>query len=402
MTPCSAGTAPRPDLLAGRMLEEAARAGRARSPAGGRADHALDEAEIRERMSGNMCRCGAYVNIVAAMLEVAGPDREAGSISAGRRQGRGRRGRDGGRVAVFLGGGTNLVDLMKLGVERPGLLVDMPSGRWPDRRAPDGGLRSAPAVRNSDLAADRRVRKWYPALAQALLAGASGQLRNVATVGGNLMQRTRCLYFQDVTKPCNKRPPRAGLPGAPGRASQSAIPGHGALRRHASIGYGRRAGGARGPRARPRSGRRAHAGLRRVAPPAGASLSATRSSLLRRADHRGRAAGAGARRALALPQGARARVLRLRARLRGRRRRPARRRLGERLQDRVRRPRPRTVACAYRGGSAAGGAAGGGAQLPRRGRGRARRSRGRCATTPTRSCSARNLLMRTLAEACAR
>jgi xanthine dehydrogenase YagS FAD-binding subunit len=119
--------------------------------------------------------------------------------------------------AMFLGGGTNLVDLMKLGVAAPELLVDV--SRLPHDRVealPGGGLRIGAAVRNSDLAADRAVRRRYPALSQALLAGASGQLRNLATVGGNLMQRTRCVYFQDVTTPCNKRQPGTGCPARSG------------------------------------------------------------------------------------------------------------------------------------------------------------------------------------------
>jgi xanthine dehydrogenase YagS FAD-binding subunit len=82
--------------------------------------------------------------------------------------------------------------------------------------ANDGGLVIGAGVRNSDLAADHRVRRSYPALSQALLAGASGQLRNMATVGGNLLQRTRCLYFQDVSKPCNKREPGSGCPARAG------------------------------------------------------------------------------------------------------------------------------------------------------------------------------------------
>jgi xanthine dehydrogenase YagS FAD-binding subunit len=128
--------------------------------------------------------------------------------------------------AVFLGGGTNLVDLMKLGVVRPEALVDV--SRLPHDRIealPGGGLRIGAAVRNSDLAADRTVRRSYPALSQALLAGASGQLRNLATVGGNLMQRTRCVYFQDVTKPCNKRQPGTGCPARAGHHRDLAIIG---------------------------------------------------------------------------------------------------------------------------------------------------------------------------------
>ncbi|MFI5523242.1 FAD binding domain-containing protein [Streptomyces platensis] len=129
--------------------------------------------------------------------------------------------------ARFLGGGTNLVDLMKLGVETPRLLIDVT--RLPlDRieELPDGGLRIGALVRNSDLAAAAAVRDRYPALSQALLAGASGQLRNIATTGGNLLQRTRCLYFQDIAKPCNKRAPGTGCPAREGVHRDLAVLGH--------------------------------------------------------------------------------------------------------------------------------------------------------------------------------
>ena len=128
--------------------------------------------------------------------------------------------------ARFLGGGTNLVDLMRLGVEQPDLLVDV-TGLPYDRieETVGGGLRIGAAVRNSDLASDRLVRERYPVLAQALLDGASGQLRNLATVGGNLLQRTRCRYFQDVTKPCNKRVPGSGCPAREGEHRNLAILG---------------------------------------------------------------------------------------------------------------------------------------------------------------------------------
>jgi xanthine dehydrogenase YagS FAD-binding subunit len=112
---------------------------------------------------------------------------------------------------AFLGGGTNLVDLMKLGVATPDVLVDvreLTSREVTD--LPEGGLRIGAGVPNADLAADARVRERFPVLSQALLAGASGQLRNRATTGGNLLQRTRCGYFTDVTKPCNKRTPGSG------------------------------------------------------------------------------------------------------------------------------------------------------------------------------------------------
>ncbi|MFF9506682.1 FAD binding domain-containing protein [Streptomyces sp. NPDC014724] len=129
--------------------------------------------------------------------------------------------------AAFLGGGTNLVDLMKLGVETPALLVDisrLPLDRVTD--AADGGLRIGATVRNSDLAAHPAVRTRYPALSQALLSGASGQLRNTATTGGNLLQRTRCPYFQDTAKPCNKREPGSGCPAREGAHRDLAVLGH--------------------------------------------------------------------------------------------------------------------------------------------------------------------------------
>lgn len=111
----------------------------------------------------------------------------------------------------IIAGGTNLLDLMKLQVETPTTLVDI--NRLPlDRieETTEGGLRIGALVRNSDLAADPRVRQHYGVLSRALLAGASAQLRNKATTAGNLLQRTRCYYFYDVTKPCNKRVPGSG------------------------------------------------------------------------------------------------------------------------------------------------------------------------------------------------
>ncbi|MDH6622989.1 xanthine dehydrogenase YagS FAD-binding subunit [Streptomyces sp. LBL] len=128
--------------------------------------------------------------------------------------------------ARFLGGGTNLVDLMKTGVERPARLVDVRDLPLDDIAVTaDGGLRIGATVTNSDLAAHPEVRRRYPALAQAVLAGASGQLRNMATVGGNLLQRTRCGYFTDVTKPCNKRVPGSGCPAIEGEHHNHAILG---------------------------------------------------------------------------------------------------------------------------------------------------------------------------------
>jgi xanthine dehydrogenase YagS FAD-binding subunit len=125
----------------------------------------------------------------------------------------------------FLAGGTNLVDLMKLGVETPELLVDitgLPLGQITET---EEALMVGATARNSDMAADPLVRERYPVLVEAVLAGASGQLRNLATAGGNLLQRTRCLYFQDTTKACNKRMPGSGCPAQDGEHHNLAILG---------------------------------------------------------------------------------------------------------------------------------------------------------------------------------
>ncbi|MEE3064375.1 MAG: xanthine dehydrogenase family protein subunit M [Actinomycetota bacterium] len=128
--------------------------------------------------------------------------------------------------AVYLGGGTNLVDHMKLGIVAPAVVVDVTHLPLGDVESlPDGGVRIGAEVRNSDLAAHPLVRSTYPMLARALLSAASGQLRNLATTAGNLLQRTRCVYFQDLTTPCNKRVPGTGC---------SAIGGY--LRYHAILG----------------------------------------------------------------------------------------------------------------------------------------------------------------------
>ena len=113
--------------------------------------------------------------------------------------------------ARFISGGTNLLDLMKLEVEQPAHLVDI--SRLPLKQVEDfsdGGIRIGAQAANSEVAADHRVRARYPVLAEALLAGASGQLRNKASIGGNLLQRTRCSYFYDTASACNKRTPEAG------------------------------------------------------------------------------------------------------------------------------------------------------------------------------------------------
>ncbi|MEV6982010.1 xanthine dehydrogenase family protein subunit M [Sphaerisporangium sp. NPDC051017] len=132
-------------------------------------------------------------------------------------------GNDGAR---YLGGGTNLVDLMKDGVEAPTRLVDVRFLRLDGvAEAADGGLVIGATTTNSDVAAHPEVRRRYPALSQALLAGASGQLRNMATVGGNLLQRTRCAYFADPSEPCNKRAPGSGCPAIAGEHHNHAILG---------------------------------------------------------------------------------------------------------------------------------------------------------------------------------
>ena len=128
--------------------------------------------------------------------------------------------------AKYLAGGTNLVDLMKLEIMTPDVLVDvrrLTSDRIEETE--DGGVRIGAAVTNSDLAADRTIRSRYPVLSQALVSGASGQLRNLATTGGNLLQRTRCVYFYDKTTPCNKREPGSGCSAIEGHNKDHAILG---------------------------------------------------------------------------------------------------------------------------------------------------------------------------------
>jgi xanthine dehydrogenase YagS FAD-binding subunit len=128
--------------------------------------------------------------------------------------------------AKFIAGGTNLLDLMKLQIETPAHLVDVNDLALNRiERTTDGGVRIGALVRNSDLAADTRVRRDYGVLSRALLAGASGQLRNQATTAGNLLQRTRCAYFYDTNLPCNKRVPGSGCSALGGFSRQHAIVG---------------------------------------------------------------------------------------------------------------------------------------------------------------------------------
>jgi xanthine dehydrogenase YagS FAD-binding subunit len=129
--------------------------------------------------------------------------------------------------AKFIAGGTNLLDLMKLQIETPTHLIDV-NGLALDtvEATPEGGLRIGALVRNTDLAADERVRRDYGLLARALLAGASGQLRNKATTAGNLLQRTRCPYFYATNMACNKRQPGSGCSALDGFSRQLAVVGH--------------------------------------------------------------------------------------------------------------------------------------------------------------------------------
>ncbi|KQY81501.1 MULTISPECIES: xanthine dehydrogenase family protein subunit M [Roseateles] len=139
--------------------------------------------------------------------------------------------------ARFIAGGTNLLDLMKLQIEAPTHLVDVNAlglDRIEDSK--EGGLRIGALVRNSDLAADATVKRDYPVLSRALLAGASGQLRNRATTAGNLLQRTRCPYFYDTAQPCNKRQPGSGCSALHGQSRSLAVIGasHACIATHPS------------------------------------------------------------------------------------------------------------------------------------------------------------------------
>ncbi|WP_047459825.1 xanthine dehydrogenase family protein subunit M [Rhizobium rhizogenes] len=132
----------------------------------------------------------------------------------------------GTRGAKFIAGGTNLLDLMKLQIETPTHLIDVNDLALDKIEAtPEGGLRIGALVRNTDLASDERVRRDYGLLSRALLAGASGQLRNKATTAGNLLQRTRCPYFYDTNQPCNKRQPDSGCAAIGGFSRQHAVIG---------------------------------------------------------------------------------------------------------------------------------------------------------------------------------
>src|SRR5437762_1446515 len=155
-------------------------------------------------------------------FEFIRPENPAAAIAT---SARGKTAQQGADVR-FVAGGTTLIDLMKLNVETPARLVDI--NRLPFDKVeptPDGGLKIGATVRNSDLANHPKVLRDYAVLSQALLAGASAQLRNMATTAGNLLQRTRCMYFRDTAMPCNKREPGTGCPAITGSNRMLAILG---------------------------------------------------------------------------------------------------------------------------------------------------------------------------------
>jgi len=156
------------------------------------------------------------------IFEFIRPADPAGAINAAAQAKTAQQGAD----VRFLGGGTTLLDLMKLNVETPDRVLDI--NRFPLDKiedASDGGLKIGATVRNSDLANHARVLRDYAVLSQAILSGASGQIRNMATTAGNLVQRTRCVYFRDTAMPCNKREPGTGCPAITGSNRTLAILG---------------------------------------------------------------------------------------------------------------------------------------------------------------------------------
>ncbi len=176
----------------------------------------------------------------------------------------------------FLAGGTTLIDLMKLDVERPAEVIDINALPLAElRRTPDGGLNIGALARNSDVAHHPDVVRDYPLLSQALRSGASVQLRNMASTGGNLLQRTRCVYFRDPAMPCNKRSPGSGCAAIGGFNRNLAILGHErALHRHESLRSERRTRRARSDGASHRIKGRAQRADRRFLPPAGRNAGA--------------------------------------------------------------------------------------------------------------------------------
>ena len=204
----------RPDLLGGRgCWTKSRRAGRVIVTADLATAPALTDDEIRERMSGNICRCAAYPNIVAAIATwPRRRDHEAIQLRTCQLRRPMPPAAAAQPAATFIAGGTNLLDLMKLEVETPTHLVDI-NRLCPRRDRRDDGWRLAYRRAGHEQPISPPTcacARDYPVLSRALLAGASGQLRNKATTAGNLLQRTRCYYFYDTTMPCNKREPGSG------------------------------------------------------------------------------------------------------------------------------------------------------------------------------------------------
>ena len=256
-------------------------------------------------------------------------------------------------AAAFLAGGTTEVDLLRIGVARHDLLVDINDLPYRDvEDRPDGGLRLGALARMTDVARDPRVAERYPAVARSLLLGASEQLRNMASMGGNLCQRVRCSYFRDGVSPCNKRDPGSGCAALDGLNRGHADPRHQpALHRDPPVGRGRVAGRVRRRRARHRAQRGPGDPDRRVLPAAGRHAARGAPARARGPDRRDRPAAGADRAALDVPQVPRPAVVRVRARL-GRRRAGGRGRHGRRRAARARRGRHHAVAGAPRGGNA--------------------------------------------------
>eukprot|EP01037_Dinobryon_pediforme_P005923 gene5923-5992_t len=173
---------------------------------------ALSDVEVRERMSGNLCRCGAALMLPFTYGRAATPADAIAAFAAHEH-------------ARYIAGGTNLLDLMKLQIETPAHLIDISRLELNGIEADGEGVRIGANVTNTELAANRVIRERYPLIAQAIVAGASGQLRNKASTAGNFLQRTRCGYFYDTARPCNKREPGSGC---------AAIGGHNRI--HAILG----------------------------------------------------------------------------------------------------------------------------------------------------------------------
>ena len=348
-------------------------------------------------MSGNICRCGAYPNIVAAIEEAASlrPFRyERGD----RRARGGRGGRGAGREVPRRRHEPRRPDAARRRAAGRARRRDAAAARPSRARRTTAASGSGPASGTATSPPTRAVRTRYPALAQALLSGASGQIRNRATTGGNLLQRTRCPYFQDVTKPCNKREPGHRLRRARGRPPQPRDPrALRALRRHAPLGHGGRARRVRRRRARARRRRGARDPARRL--PSAAGRQPERDTVLEPGELivAVELPPLPSRAALALPQGARAGVVRVRARLgrggaRGRRT-AASTTSGSRSAGVAHKP--------WRASRAEAGAArtaGDGGVVRARGRRGARAGASRCATTRYKVPLARNAIVATLRE----